>query len=86
MPFVLRFQLEQKFARYMAKHWCPFKVSSCHATSNRLHQMQDDGRNEFASPFCTQRFVRRKRDKEDVASLVEDEVRGIEVELAKTRS
>ena len=45
--------------------------------------MQDNGHNEFDSPFCTQRFFRQKRDKEDVASFIQDEVRGIEEEFAK---
>ena len=47
--------------------------------------MQDDVRNEFASCFCTRRFFRRKRDKDDVASLIECEVLGIEAELAKNQ-
>ena len=54
-------------------------------TRNSLHQIQDDGSNEFASPFCTQRFFRRKRDKEDVASFIENELRGVKVELAKNQ-
>ena len=48
-----------------------------------LHQMQNGSRNEFASSFSTWRFFQRKSDKEDVASFIVDEVRGIEEELAK---
>ena len=50
-----------------------------------MNQMQNGSSNEFASSFSTWRFFRRKSDKEDVASFVVDEVRGIEAKLAKNQ-
>ena len=48
-----------------------------------MHQMQNGSRNEFASSFSTRLFLRRKSDKEDVASFIVEVVRRIEAELAK---
>ena len=47
--------------------------------------MQNGSSNEFACSFGTRHFFQRKRDKEDVTSLIVEVVRGIEEKLAKNQ-